>query len=50
MSGRVGTPMGAYLKGKQGFVELTEKEINDLVAYIRSWEKKGGGPRDPWRD
>ncbi len=50
MSGRVGTPMGAYLKGKQGFVELEEKEINDLVAYIRSWEKQGAGPRDPWRD
>jgi cytochrome c oxidase cbb3-type subunit 3 len=50
MSGRVGTPMGSYLKGKQGFVELQEKEINDLVAYIRSWEKQGAGPHDPWRD
>ncbi|MBT3352665.1 MAG: c-type cytochrome [Nitrospinaceae bacterium] len=49
MSGRVGTPMGSYLKGKQGFVELREEEINDLVAYIRSWEKQGGGPRGPWR-
>jgi cytochrome c oxidase cbb3-type subunit 3 len=48
MSGRVGTPMGSYLKGKQGFVELQEEEINDLVAYIRTWEKQGGGPRDPW--
>lgn len=50
MSGRVGTPMGSYLKGKQGFVELRENEINDLVAYIRSWEKQGGGPKDPWRN
>ncbi len=49
MSGRVGTPMGSYLKGKQGFVELREQEINDLVAYIRSWEKQDGGPRDHWR-
>lgn len=40
MYGRVGTPMGAYLKGRQGFVELTEQEINDIVAFIRSWEKR----------
>ncbi len=40
MHGRVGTPMGAFLKGRQGFVELTEKEINDIVSFIRSWEKK----------
>ncbi len=49
MQGRVGTPMGAYLKGKQGMVELTEEEINDIVAYIRTWEKHGSGPVDPWR-
>jgi cytochrome c oxidase cbb3-type subunit 3 len=36
--GRVGTPMTAFLKGKQGFVEITEEEIDDIVAYIRSWE------------
>ncbi len=36
--GRVGTPMIAFLKGKQGFVELTEEDIEDIVAYIRSWE------------
>ncbi len=39
MYGRVGTPMGAYLKGRQGFVELREYEIDDIVAYIRSLEK-----------
>ncbi len=39
MYGRVGTPMGAYLKGTQGFVELSEQEINDIVAFIRSWER-----------
>ena len=50
MQGRVGTPMGAYLKGKQGMVELTEEEINDIVAYIRTWEKRDSGPVDPWRD
>lgn len=50
MRGRVGTPMGAYLKGKQGMVELTEEEINDIVAYIRSWEKQDSEPVDPWRE
>jgi cytochrome c oxidase cbb3-type subunit 3 len=50
MYGRVGTPMGAYLKGRQGFVELSEEEINDIVAYIRSWEKQDAEPRDPWRE
>lgn len=35
--GRVGTPMTAFLKGKQGFVEITEEDIDDIVAYIRSW-------------
>lgn len=50
MYGRVGTPMGAYLKGKQGFVELSEEEINDIVAYIRSWQKRDAGPPDPWRE
>lgn len=50
MHGRVGTPMGSYLKGRQGFVELIEKEIDDIVAYIRSWEKADAGSRDPWRD
>ncbi len=36
MYGRIGTPMGAYLKGRQGFVELREYEIDDIVAYLRS--------------
>ncbi len=39
MYGRIGTPMGAYLKGRQGFVELREGEIDDIVAYLRSLEK-----------
>ncbi|MFQ5913846.1 MAG: c-type cytochrome [Nitrospinota bacterium] len=50
MYGRVGTPMGAYLRGRQGFVELREEEINDIVAYVRSWEKQDAGPPDPWRE
>lgn len=40
MYGRVGTPMGAYLKGRQGFVELLESEIDSIVAYLRSLEPK----------
>ena len=40
MYGRVGTPMGAYLKGRQGFVELRESEIDNVVAYLRSLAPK----------
>ncbi len=40
MFGRAGTPMGAYLKGRQGFVELYETEIDSIVAYLRSLESK----------
>jgi cytochrome c oxidase cbb3-type subunit 3 len=40
MFGRTGTPMGAYLKGRQGFVELRESEIDSIVAYLRSLESK----------
>ncbi len=34
--GRIGTPMSSYLKGQQGQVELSEKDINDIVSYIRT--------------
>ncbi len=40
MFGRVGTPMGAYLKGRQGFVELRESEIDSIVSYLRSLQPK----------
>lgn len=40
MFGRIGTPMGAYLKGRQGFVELQESEIDNIVAYLRSLQKR----------
>lgn len=40
MFGRTGTPMGAYLKGRQGFVELHESEIDSIVTYLRSLESK----------
>lgn len=35
--GRRGTAMRAWAVGGYGFAELTPEEINDLVAYIRSW-------------
>ncbi len=41
MYGRTGTAMRANLKGSGGYggmVELFEDEINDVVAYIRSFE------------
>ena len=40
LNGRIGTPMGAYLKGRQGFVELYESEIDDIIVYLRSLESK----------
>ena len=40
MYGRVGTPMGAYLKGLQGFVELREDEIDSIIVYLRSLESE----------
>jgi len=36
MYGRMGTPMNSYLKGNQGTVELSEKDINNIVAYLRT--------------
>ncbi|HID48895.1 MAG TPA: c-type cytochrome [Chromatiales bacterium] len=40
MNGREGTPMVSFLK--QG---LTEKDINDIVVFIRSFEKNRPPPR-----
>ncbi len=36
--GRTGSPMKGNLKGRDGTVDLTRKEINDIVAYIRTFE------------
>lgn len=36
--GRDGTPMRAMGKGAGGNVELSSDDINNVVAYIRSWE------------
>lgn len=33
--GRTGTPMEGFLKSEQGIVELTSKEIMDVIAFLR---------------
>lgn len=39
MWGRPGTPMKGYLKGKGGLATLTEKEIDEIISYIRYRQK-----------
>jgi cytochrome c oxidase cbb3-type subunit 3 len=36
--GRRDTPMFPSLRGLEGVRQFTEVEINDLVAYLRSWQ------------
>jgi cytochrome c oxidase cbb3-type subunit 3 len=38
--GREETRMGPSLKGLEGVRQLKEKDITDIVTYIRSLEKK----------
>ena len=37
--GRRGTAMRAWTHGGYGFAELEPKQINDIVAFIRSWQR-----------
>ena len=37
--GKLGTPMRGFRKGGQGMVELQDRQIDDLVAYLRSLER-----------
>ena len=39
--GRPGTAMRSWARGGFGFGELSPKDINDIVAYIRSWQDDG---------
>ncbi|MFQ5637497.1 MAG: c-type cytochrome [bacterium] len=39
--GRSGTAMRSWAKGAQGLEELTAEEINDIVTYIRTWQRVG---------
>ncbi len=36
--GRAGTRMNAYLKGRRGRAEFDENEVDDIVAYLRSFQ------------
>jgi cytochrome c oxidase cbb3-type subunit 3 len=38
--GRRDTPMFPSLRGLEGVRQLSEQEIDDLVTFIRSWEKR----------
>jgi mono/diheme cytochrome c family protein len=38
--GKAGTQMRSFRKGGQGMVELSESNINDLVSFIRSFERR----------
>lgn len=40
MYGRPGTPMKGVLKGQKGLAFLSEKEIDELIAYIRFRQKE----------
>ncbi len=38
--GKMGTPMQGFIKGGQGMAELREHQIDDIVAYVRSLERR----------
>ncbi len=40
--GRLGTPMQAFLRGRQGLVDLSESQIEDIVTWLR---RQQGQPR-----
>ncbi|MCP5107201.1 MAG: c-type cytochrome, partial [bacterium] len=37
--GRSGTAMRSWARGAQGYAELSGGDIDDIVAYIRTWQK-----------
>ncbi len=43
--GKTGTPMRGFLKGEQGTVDLRERQIDDIVVYLRSLERLSGEER-----
>lgn len=38
--GREDSVMSAFLRGRQGLAEYSERQIEDLVAYVRRWESQ----------
>ena len=41
--GKEGTPMRSFRKGGQGVTELSERQVEDLVAYLRLLQRAGEG-------
>ena len=42
--GRKGTAMRSFGKGTHGLTDMTEKDIDDVVAYIRQWSVSTPSP------
>lgn len=40
MHGKLDTPMRSFIKGEQGTVEFRERQIDDIVSYVRSLQFK----------
>ncbi len=38
-NGKFGTEMLAFRKGGQGVVEMSDRQIEDVVAFLRSLER-----------
>ncbi len=47
--GRPGTVMKPFLKGSDlAVAELEPYQINDIVSYIRTWDKRAREKLEPW--
>lgn len=47
--GRAGTVMRPFIKGNpDANVDLDESQINDIVAFIRTWDKNAKSKMEPW--
>lgn len=47
--GRAGTVMRPFIKGNpDANVDLDESQINDITAFIRTWDKKAKNRLEPW--
>ncbi|MBI5286656.1 MAG: c-type cytochrome [Deltaproteobacteria bacterium] len=47
--GRPGTVMRSFLKGNdEAVVELEPRQIEDIIAYVRTWDKKAKGKIESW--
>lgn len=47
--GRAGTVMRPHIKGNpDAIADLDESQINDITAFIRTWDKKAKNRLEPW--